>query len=134
MPIDPFLITTVVFGVSTVALAAALDASKRRTKFYIGYSNDLKNQLWFRDQALERHEAAARKLAEQRRSAAAKGTAASAAKARALKAQDDFERPMRAAKTIEALRATPMRSREAVVAGVKAARTRKQQSGAGAAA
>jgi hypothetical protein len=134
MPIDPFLITTVVFGVSTVALVTALDSSKRRAKFWISYSKEMQIQLWFRDQALDRHEAAARKLAEQRRAAAAKGTAASAAKARALKAQEQFERPMRAAKTIEALRTTPMRSREAVVAGVKAARSRKQQSGAGAAA
>jgi hypothetical protein len=138
MLIDPFLITTVAFGVLTVWLGSRLATervtARRQLRYWRGRADDLHVKVWCQEQVIACHEEADAKRAQQRRAAAAKGTAVSAVRARLRRQQDDLERPMRAAKTIEALRTTPMRSREAVVAGVKAARTRKQQSGAGAAA
>ena len=133
---DLFLIATTAIGAASAAhfwlkskdLADRYTFQRLRGDGYRDQMLDLQARLAVHDQAEAKRQA-------QRTAAARKGTEASAAKARAKKAQDELERPMRAAKTIEALGQTKMRSRAAVVAPVKAARTRAQNnSGAGAAA
>lgn len=128
--IDPFLITT---GLAAATAFVAIMKAKQHegnAAFHRYMANQQQNiARHYRGKLLDKE--AIEADAKRRRSESARHAATFAVAARSVKAA--IEDPARRAKTIAELSATTLRSRAQVVAPVKAARTRKKNSGGGAA-
>lgn len=127
MPIDPFAVTSLFLAGGLAAAAFKITALSRRADFLSGLHKDEQSiASHYRNRVLL-HEAAMAEAKRLRSDQSRKGGLARAA-------QQKAEAPARREKTITDLAATKFRTRAQVVAPVKAARTRKRNSGAGAAA
>lgn len=125
--IDPYLIGTVVFGVGFVAQTARASLLSGRCKGLsdelhgaIGNIGRMSRTIDTQRIQLDQYERAEVKRQAQRVQASQRAKEVLAER----RTKEAAEAPARAAKTIEALKATPMRSRAQVVAPVKAKRTR----------
>ena len=131
MPIDPYAITTVLAGAAAAWAMAHASGRARNARFWQDMHHDADTTARrYRAEVLDyqnTEQDAKRRRTEQARKAGIAGGAK-------RKAKTEAEAPARREQTITELSATKFRSRAQVVASVKAARTRKQNSDAGAAA
>lgn len=139
---DAFLITTIITSGAAVcgwvkvsSLDGKLNDLAHRYTFQRERGDRYRDQMLDLQTKLCAHEQAEATRQAQRIAASKKAAETAAARAQARREAEAIERPLRAAKTMEAFAATKLRSRDVVVAPVKAARTRAQNnSGAGVAA
>ena len=131
MPIDPFAISTIGFAAFSAFAFAKSRANARLAEnhaFKRARAEDVASH--YRGRVLD-HEA---ELADAKRRRTEQARKAGIAGGEKRKAKAAAEAPARRAQTVTELASTKFRTRAQVVAPVKAARTRKQNSGAGAAA